>query len=87
MIKVDFIPVKLRLPLKFGTETIDSLKAVHVELAAYGATGRGETPLSAAWAWPGKESFSFRQSFQQFLIQIRIDYLHNKMFSAEFKWQ
>ena len=61
MIKVDFIPVKLRLPLKFGTETIDSLKVVHVELTAYGATGRGETPLSAAWAWPGKESFSFRE--------------------------
>ena len=73
MIKVNFIPVKLRLPLKFGSETIGSLKVVHVELAAYGASGRGETPLSAAWAWPGKESFSFREemmsSFCLFLAE------------------
>lgn len=60
--KVEFIPVKLRLPLKFGAEVIDSLKVVHVEFPAYGAVGRGETPLSAAWAWPGEESFTFREN-------------------------
>lgn len=59
---VEFISVKLRLPLKFGAEVIDSLKVVHVELDAYGAIGRGETPLSAAWAWPGKESFAYREN-------------------------
>ncbi|MBQ9804629.1 MAG: mandelate racemase/muconate lactonizing enzyme family protein [Lentisphaeria bacterium] len=59
---VKFISVKLRLPLKFGAEVIDSLKVVHVELDAYGAVGRGETPLSAAWAWPGRESFSYREN-------------------------
>lgn len=60
--KIEFIPVKLRLPLKFGTEVIDSLKVVHVELPAYGTIGRGETPLSAAWAWQGQESFTFREN-------------------------
>ena len=59
--KVEFISVKLRLPLKFGAEVIDSLKVVHVELSAYGASGRGETPLSAAWAWPGTERFAYRE--------------------------
>jgi len=59
---LEFIPVKLRLPLKFGAEIIDSLKIAHVELPAYGAIGRGETPLSAAWAWPGEESFTEREN-------------------------
>ena len=61
MIKLEFLPVKLRLPLKFGAEVIDSLKIAHVELEAYGATGFGETPLSVAWAWPSSESFSGRE--------------------------
>ena len=60
--KVSFIPVKLRLPLKFGAEVIDSLKVVNVEFPAYGAVGKAQTPLSAAWAWPGEESFSFREN-------------------------
>ena len=29
---LEFIPVKLRLPLKFGAEIIDSLKIAHVEV-------------------------------------------------------
>lgn len=59
---ISFIPVGLRLPLKFGAETIASLKVAHVELAAYGVAGRGETPLSAAWAWPsGTLSFGLRE--------------------------
>ena len=56
-----FLPVKMRLPLKFGAETIDSIQIAHVELDAYGTTGRGETPLSVAWAWPSELSFAFRE--------------------------
>ena len=59
--KVAILPVKLRVPLKFGAESIDSLKVVHVELTVYGVVGRGETPLSAAWAWPSEISFSYRE--------------------------
>ena len=55
-----FLPVKMRL-LKFGAETIDSIQIAHVELDAYGTTGRGETPLSVAWAWPSELSFAFRE--------------------------
>ena len=57
-----FIPVKMRLPLKFGAETITSIQIAHVELQAYGAVGRGETPLSVAWAWPADLPFSFREN-------------------------
>ena len=60
-ISLDLIPVKMRLPLKFGAETIDSIKIAHVELEAYGARGIGETPLSVAWSWPSERSFSERE--------------------------
>ncbi|MBO7152193.1 MAG: mandelate racemase/muconate lactonizing enzyme family protein [Lentisphaeria bacterium] len=59
--KVDFVPVKMRLPLKFGSETVDSIKIASVTLENYGATGRGETPLSVGWAWPGNLSFAYRE--------------------------
>ena len=58
---VQFIPVKMRLPLKFGAEVIDSIQIAHVELQAYGKTGMGETPLSVGWSWPGSLSFSYRE--------------------------
>ena len=59
--KLEFIPVKMRLPLKFGAETIESIQIAHVEFPAYGAVGRGETPLSVAWAWPSTLSFALRE--------------------------
>ena len=58
---LEFIPVKMRLPLKFGAETVDSIQIAHVELDVYGTTGFGETPLSVAWAWPSELSFAFRE--------------------------
>ena len=59
--QVRFIPVKMRLPLKFGAETIDSIQISHVDCSAYGASGQGETPLSVAWAWPSQMSFARRE--------------------------
>ena len=38
MSNLTFIPVKMRLPLKFGTETIHDIQVAHVELEAYGIT-------------------------------------------------
>lgn len=59
---LNIIPVQMRLPLKFGNETIQSIQIAHVELSAYGVTGRGETPLSVAWGWPSQAlSFVFRE--------------------------
>ena len=61
-IALEFIPVTMRLPLKFGAETIHSIQVAHVELDAYGTTGRGETPLSVAWAWPAELPFAERET-------------------------
>jgi len=61
MASVQFLPVTMRLPLKFGAETIRSIQIAHAEVACFGATGRGETPLSVGWAWPSELSFGFRE--------------------------
>lgn len=61
--KVGFIPVRMRLPLKFGAETIHSITVAHAEVSAYGACGQGETPLSVGWAWPGELSFAAREKY------------------------
>lgn len=65
-----FLPCTMRVPLKFGAETVDSLLTARVSLQiADGqgrqATGWGETPLSAAWAWPSPASFGERQTAMQ----------------------
>ena len=61
MSSLTFIPVKMRLPLKFGTETIHDIQVAHVELEAYGRLGRGETPLSVGWAWQSTLPFGYRE--------------------------
>ena len=59
--EVKFVPVDMRLPLKFGGETVKSIQIASVTLNAYGCTGRGETPLSVGWAWPADLGFKYRE--------------------------
>src|SRR5205814_7283757 len=52
-----FLPIKTRLPLKFGPETLTEVTCarVRVEVAdqqGHRAFGWGETPLSVQWVWP-----------------------------------
>ena len=56
-VEIEFIPVSLRLPLKFGAETITSVTCARVKMSVENklgntAYGYGETPLSVGWAWP-----------------------------------
>ena len=64
----------MRLPLKFGAETIHSIQVAHVELEAYGVMGRGETPLSVAWAWPSEISFAEREQTMMDFCRLLADY-------------
>ncbi len=57
--KVDYylLPVDMRMPLKFGPESVSSVTCLRVAVEVTGADGRratgwGETPLSVTWAWP-----------------------------------
>ncbi len=61
-----FLPVTTRVPLKFGSETLDRVSCARVYLRVSNrggeeAVGCGETPLSVAWMWPGPLSFESRE--------------------------
>lgn len=60
-----FLPLVLRVPLKFGSEVSTGFDSVRVRMTVedkYGkrSSGFGESPLSPAWAWPSEESFAGR---------------------------
>ncbi|MFA6291673.1 MAG: enolase C-terminal domain-like protein [Victivallales bacterium] len=62
-VEIRFIPVTLRLPLKFGAETITSGTCARVRMSVENGLGKtnygyGETPISVGWAWPSP-SFGF----------------------------
>ena len=52
-----FLPVRARVPLKFGAETVTEVICARVKVRVtdrHGGTaeGWGETPLSTQWVWP-----------------------------------
>ena len=64
-VSTQFIPVELRVPLKFGPETVKSAVCLRVKVTVQDATGKqacgwGETPLSVSWVWPGSLSVDER---------------------------
>ncbi|MCC6424370.1 MAG: hypothetical protein IT447_12910 [Phycisphaerales bacterium] len=59
------LPVKTRMPIKFGTEIVTWVNCARVRVTVAGRDGKrshgwGETPLSAQWAWPGGLPHSVR---------------------------
>ena len=71
-----FLPVKTRVPLKFGPETLTSVSCARVCLTVQDQQGKtargwGETPLSVQWAWPSAISLQERtNAMQQFCTNI-----------------
>jgi len=52
-----FIPITLRVPLKFGHEVVTAVTVARVKLTVADRAGRtavgwGETPISVQWVWP-----------------------------------
>lgn len=59
------IPITLRVPLKFGDQTISNIVCFRVRLTVSDSSGRtaegwGETPLSVQWAWPSEVAYQDR---------------------------
>ena len=64
-LKMFYIPVQTRMPLKFGHETLTSTTCVRVALKVVDeqgqeAEGWGETPLSVQWVWPSGSAYAAR---------------------------
>ena len=69
--KLYFLPIKTRVPLKFGPETTTGVTCARACITVAGggkrAEGWGETPLSVQWVWPGRLSYEVRhQALKQF---------------------
>ncbi|GIW88503.1 MAG: hypothetical protein KatS3mg108_2827 [Isosphaeraceae bacterium] len=59
------LPIRTRMPLKFGPETTTEVTCARVALtvadrAGRTATGWGETPLSVQWVWPSTLPYAAR---------------------------
>lgn len=65
-----FLPVTLRVPLKFGTEVTTSITCARVGLTIENCSGQraqgwGETPLAVQWAWPSGLAYAERHERMQ----------------------
>ncbi|MCE9608845.1 MAG: hypothetical protein K8R23_01325 [Chthoniobacter sp.] len=71
-----FLPIRTRLPLKFGTETVTEIICARVcmrvrDRSGATAEGWGETPLSVQWVWPSQLSYEVRSArLKQFCIDL-----------------
>jgi L-alanine-DL-glutamate epimerase-like enolase superfamily enzyme len=60
-----FLPIKNRMPLKFGLEVTTEVTCARVKLTVRDRNGKtadgwGETPLSVQWVWPSSLSYEER---------------------------
>ena len=65
----------MRVPLKFGAESVDRVTCLRVAATVENArgetfTGWGETPLSVTWAWPSAE-LSYQDRYDAMLASAR----------------
>ncbi|MFT5465279.1 MAG: L-alanine-DL-glutamate epimerase-like enolase superfamily enzyme [Verrucomicrobiales bacterium] len=60
-----FLPVEMRVPLKFGNQVLTKVICARARVTVEGkdgktATGWGETPLSVGWVWPAPIEYEER---------------------------
>ncbi|NUN93612.1 MAG: mandelate racemase/muconate lactonizing enzyme family protein [Verrucomicrobiae bacterium] len=71
-----FLPVRMRMPIKFGRETVASITCARARLVVRDRQGRtaegwGETPLSVTWAWPSAGAYEPRHlAMKDFCVRL-----------------
>ena len=71
-----FLPVKTRIPLKFGTESLTHVTCARVSLTVANSAGKraigwGETPLSVQWVWPSQIPYEERHNaLKEFCLEL-----------------
>ena len=74
--RIYFLPVTMRVPLKFGTEITTSVTCARACVTVEDRLGRraegwGETPLSVQWVWPSRLPYAERHTkLKQFCIRM-----------------
>ena len=74
-VTLHYLPIKTRLPLKFGPETTTHTTCARAAVSVEGrdgavAQGWGETPLSVAWVWPSTLGYDTRLAAMQRFTEI-----------------
>src|SRR5271165_2304168 len=62
---VHFLPIRTRMPLKFGPEITTEVTCARIRVTVADARGKlaegwGETPLSVQWVWPSRLGYEER---------------------------
>jgi L-alanine-DL-glutamate epimerase-like enolase superfamily enzyme len=71
-----FLPVRTRVPLKFGPETLTEVTCARVQVRVVDRRGKtaegwGETPLSTQWVWPSALPLAQRtEALKQFCVEL-----------------
>lgn len=71
-----FLPIRTRMPLKFGPEITTEVTCARVRLTVADrmgntAVGWGETPLSVQWVWPSSLSYAARHEvLKDFTVRL-----------------
>ncbi len=85
-LRLYFLPVKMRVPLKFGSEVTTTVTCARVNLQVedalgHSAWGWGETPLMVQWAWVSSLSYEERhQALREFMLTLIYEW---KIFSSK----
>ncbi|MFI5460636.1 MAG: enolase C-terminal domain-like protein [Isosphaerales bacterium] len=80
-ISLFFLPIKTRVPLKFGPEVTTEVTCARVKMTVQDRLGRradgwGETPLSVQWVWPSRLSYEERHgALRALCLQIAAAWL------------
>src|ERR1700733_11933412 len=75
-VELYFLPIKARMPLKFGPEVTTEVTCARVRMTVEDATGHraegwGETPLSVQWVWPSRLTYEERhQALRALCVRI-----------------
>ncbi len=78
-VSLHFLPIEMRVPLKFGAQVVDSVTCARARVVLEGAdgttaTGWGETPLAVAWVWPSPLTYDDRlTALEDFTVALAKD--------------
>jgi L-alanine-DL-glutamate epimerase-like enolase superfamily enzyme len=75
-VRLHFLPVQTRVPLKFGTEITTSVTCARAAIRVVNRSGKsaegwGETPLSVVWVWPSRLPYELRhQALKNLCVKL-----------------